>query len=334
MKSYYVLKESLKDVILKGLHGAGSASRCDIEEGTIFEAIIPNASEGEKYSLMSLFYGGRAVIPSESLILIPAEFLDVRENVIKLVTDNRDDYTKIDNRGSRITFIRNTTAFKLFLQKDVGSRKIKSEYYNVVSKLFKYIPVSYCGVIGFEKNGYIIFKNSEGGTGHYNTNGVFKNSDIVNFIDLKAIERQCKFKVISYIDSAKMFKFTDLKKSMINNTYTGTELLLETTVKSINEKQNTIKLILEDGKKTRFLLSDLEIIYPNINSFNAPKDREIKEGIKVKLSNNKNINIPKNSLVSVVKIKEIGKGRGQKKYAIIDYNGQQSYVKVKNLKVC
>lgn len=194
-------------------------------------------------------------------------------------------------------------------------------------KLFKHTPITYGKLSGFYKDGYIVFK----GVG--NKIGYEKNDykgDIRAFFDPLVIERQCKFKIVNYINSAKMFKFTELKKSLVGQTLSGCDLELDGEVKSSEGKYNTIKIILTDGRKSRFLLSDIEIIYPDIKSFNAPKDRTMKAGIMVKVADNRKVNIPKNTEVKLLEIKKVG----AKQYAIVDYNSTKIYTKIKSLRVC
>lgn len=198
---------------------------------------------------------------------------------------------------------------------------------------FKYTPIKIYSKVGFYISGYMVrmvnkcLESSERIlTYDHLVPGFNKNTHF----STDAITKECKFLVKDYGNSAKLFKFTELKKSLVGKVLEGTDIELEAKVKNSEEIYQTIKLILEDGRKSRFLLSDVEIIYPNLKSFNPPKDRELKIGATARLTDNRKTGIPKHSLVKVVDIKKVG----NKKYAIVDCKNKKVYTNYKSLKVC
>jgi len=156
--------------------------------------------------------------------------------------------------------------------------------------------------------------------------------DPMGAIDATAITKYCKFIVKDYVKSSRLFKFTDLKKSLVGKTLNGCEIEFDSKIKSTDEKFATVKLIIdeENDKKTRFLLSDLQIVYPNIKGFNPPKDRTLRVGVNAKISDNRKLQIPRNEQVKVVSIKKIG----EKSYAVVNYNNKKVMVNSKSLKIC
>lgn len=212
-------------------------------------------------------------------------------------------------------------------------KAIKNDLGEKYADYFKYTPIKINSKAGFYISGYIVRQVNH-------LEDIAKKSLTYDYLiptfnkkewfHTEAITKDCKFLVKDYGNSSKLFKFTQLKKSLVGKTLLGTEIELEAKVKNSEEVHQTIKLILEDGRKSRFLLSDVEIIYPNLASFNPPKDRELKIGATARLVDNRKTGIPKHSSVKVIDIKKVG----NKKYAIVDHKGQKVYTNYKSLKVC
>lgn len=134
----------------------------------------------------------------------------------------------------------------------------------------------------------------------------------------------CEFQVINYIDSGKIFKFTNEKKEVVGKKFEALQIDLDFKSKNSDVPINTIVLKLPTGNR-RFVLSDVKIIYPNINGYCESKDRTIKPGVKVKVINDKHTIFKKNELVVVNDVKKVG----SKKYAVFAIN--ENTVKLYNI---
>lgn len=317
---YWVLLED--QIVLAEERNTNLKSSVLLKRGCIFKGLEGSMGKDNENCILSSYTDTLSdfVIHKNILTLIDEYYVDESGRSTS-VLNNRSDY-KLRVGNSSHVIIHNSFALDYIL----GMNK-KVDVNKDHIKLFKYLPVKSLGIKGFYANNYIISVKSDGKI-------VYKKSEIKNpesYFCLNTIEEQCKFKVKGYIDSSKLFKFTELKKSLVGLIFKGEELSLNAIIKQDeNGKYNTIKLVLEDGRKTRFLLSDLEIIYPNISGFNPPKDRVIHNGAIVKVADNRRLCIPKDVKVKVLDIKTVG----NKKYAIVDYNNSKIYTKIKQLRVC
>lgn len=235
----------------------------------------------------------------------------------------REYHYSITVGGTQIVFPRSRDIVKDFLlSMELMNSKLKH------AGLFKYYPVFIKGTQGFLIDHYIVFQDAD--TKCIKNIALDKKANYNNFFDARTITGQCKFKVKDYIESAKLFKFTELKKSLVGSVLNGCDLELDSVIKASETTYNTVKIICPDGRKSRFLLSDLDIIYPNISSFNPPKNRTVRVGSIAKISDDRRICIPKNTEVKVVDIKRVG----NKQYALVSYNDKNIYTKIKSLSVC
>lgn len=117
-------------------------------------------------------------------------------------------------------------------------------------------------------------------------------------------------------DSSKSFGFGPTKREMVGKYYKIDNITYNVFNKETNKNESLITIKNEKlGKSLKFYLSDVEIIIPSPNSwlksYNLPKDRTIKIGSNVKLVNNKNLKLDKNTKLLVHSIK------GEKQYIAI-----------------
>lgn len=249
------------------------------------------------------------------------------------ILDDRDDYRIRWTTGEECNIIccNKKHIERLISTKKSSNIRVKDGVDTRI--LFKYIPVSTYNQSGFiVDNKWIVSVDKKGAIKYEETPISITSNN--KFIDLSVLIDQCEFRVINYIDSAKMFKFTEAKKALVGKIVKVSNIGIGDVVKKVDIPQNTIHVVNEEGRNLRFLLSDIEIIYPNISSFNPPKDRIVKKGSIVKVVNDKRISIPKNERVKVLDIKVLGNHKWSKKYAIIEYQGKKIYSKTKDLKVC
>jgi len=210
-------------------------------------------------------------------------------------------------------------------------------------KIFKYIPVRYQGNSGFydSKNKRLVLFNfirlkspNPYKPGKIITEVQFipikdeESSIILQMLDVKSL-KNCKFIVRNYIDSGRIFKFTNEKKEVLNKEFEALEISLGVKSKNSEEPVNTIILRLPNGNR-RFILSDIEIVYPNINGYNEKKDRVIKPNMNVKVIDDKHTIFKKNDVVKAVGVKNLG----TKKFAIfLDKNNNEKLYNINKFKV-
>lgn len=210
-------------------------------------------------------------------------------------------------------------------------------------EIFKYIPIKYDGNSGFydSKNKRLIlfsFTRAKSPNPYKPSKIVtyvqfvpIKDEDsslILQMLDVKSL-KGCKFIVRNYIDSGRIFKFTNEKKEVLNKEFEALEISLGVKSKNNEEPVNTIILRLPNGNR-RFILSDVEIIYPNISGYNEKKDRVIKPNMNVKVIDDKRTIFKKNDVVKAVGIKNLG----NKKFAIfLDKNNNEKLYNTNKFKV-
>lgn len=225
-----------------------------------------------------------------------------------------------------------------------------------LAALFKYIPIKYKNLLGFYYKGNMILKTtSYKKEPRYDLKrGKYKNpilvekiefipmaeSDVLKYYSEETIKAFCKVKIVDYVKSSKLFKYSGEKKELLNKTlelagnkqrltFEILDIKLKDKLKTNDELQNTISI---DGKtrKLRFVMEEVEIIYPNINGWAPTKDKTIKEGSTVKIKNNRHCrNVPKNQSVTIVTIKSVG----NKVYAGFSHENKLIYNNIKNFKV-
>lgn len=133
--------------------------------------------------------------------------------------------------------------------------------------------------------------------------------------------RTCKFKVKDYVESGKIFKFTNEKKEALNKEFEALDITIGFESKNSDKQLDTIILKLPTGNR-RFVLSDVEIIYPNIKGYSETKDRTIKAGSKIRVVDDKHTIFKRNDIVVPTAIKKIG----SKNYALFEVSsGVKAY---------
>jgi hypothetical protein len=163
----------------------------------------------------------------------------------------------------------------------------------------------------------------------------YNNSMITDYNSI--LTNFAKVKIINYEESSKLFKFTNYKKQMFAaSNPTEEDLKLNKELKPVLYDITNVECSHEckaDGvarniitvynreidKSLKFVLDDVEIVYPNIDNFiksyNKPKDRSIKIGDLVKLKNNRGVN--RNVKLNENYIYKANKNTGYKKYATL-----------------
>lgn len=117
----------------------------------------------------------------------------------------------------------------------------------------------------------------------------------------------CKARIIKIDDSVELFgnkakKAEMLEEATINKKlYPIAGLMLGYDPKKTGEGINIVEL--DSGTiKLKFKLSDIEVILPNLNGINLPKDRTIRKGAICKIIRDKQLPITKNQQVEVLEI--------------------------------
>lgn len=170
--------------------------------------------------------------------------------------------------------------------------------------------------------------------------------DVSKYYSQEPLIENCKIKITGYKQSSKFFQYSGEKKELLDKTlevydknqvdptikkltFNIIEVKLKDTIKKSTELQNTIS-INGQTRKLRFVWDEIEIIYPNINSWKPTIRGFIKEGCKVKTRNKRKSRIiNKNELVVVNSMKQVG----NKVYISFEHNKKQYYDNIRNYKV-
>jgi hypothetical protein len=153
----------------------------------------------------------------------------------------------------------------------------------------------------------------------YNPNGFKKikkdrNIPITTFLrDMHETIKQIAFvRVKSYELSTKVFGIGKAKKAM----YESKELfkiheILETfTCKKDKVARDVVEVCAPDGRNIKFVMSDLEFMYPNVEQllkgFSPPKDREIRRGSNVFVIRKNKQKLPYKTLGVVQDFRKLG----------------------------
>lgn len=210
------------------------------------------------------------------------------------------------------------------------SKKIEYESYfdeieNRTNTRIKYIKNSYRSIIK-----YIPLESKE----------------VSKYYSQEPLIESCKIKVTGYRQSSKFFQYSGEKKELLDKTlelydknqidpyikkltFNIIEVKLKDKIKKSEELQNTIS-INGQTRKLRFVWDEIEIIYPNINSWKPTLKGFIKEGCKIKSRNKRKSRIiNKNEFVVVNTMKKVG----NKTYISFNYNNKQYYDNIRNYKL-
>lgn len=162
------------------------------------------------------------------------------------------------------------------------------------------------------------------------------------FSQKDAVIELCKAKVVSCDESIAMFLHRAKKQEMFRasteekKTFDITNIIYD--YEKNGEKCHVIEVF--DGEiSLKFKLSDIEIVYPNLNGIQLPKDRTISKGVICKVSNNKHLPVSRNSTVTVLEMTNISRPRKDyQKYnkstivKVVTDDNKVFNCKIKNLK--
>lgn len=236
--------------------------------------------------------------------------------------------------------------YKLILSNSLNKPKINDKLtFEILSKLFKYIPTCYNGYNGFYYNGEIInkvnyeVKNNNRKLGYNRPKKVITRSrmefypineiHVPKFFSINTLLTQCQFRIKDYKKSSKLFAYTEAKKLLLNKIVKVEKIELQSQVKKSDQLEDTIYVKVEN-KNLRFSLDDVEILYPNIKGLHKSKDRKILKGSSIKIVKNKDLRyIPIGTNLKVDKILNVNK----KRYIGFIYNNKQVLSKINNFKL-
>lgn len=269
------------------------------------------------------------------------------------VITSRESMYPFDDIGGIRVWVSNTTVDNPFLknEKPVSVKpdqlvnpelKLYIDHNNIsfdgIKQQLKYIPVRVSGVNGWysEKfNKIVVLKypivktNDRGSNTKYITKFLdVETKDLPGLINANSL-KFCKFKVKNYVESSKIFKFTNEKKEALNKEFEAVEIVFGYIGKNNKEPINTVSLRLPNGIR-RFILSDVEITYPNINGYIEPKDRSFKDNSKVKVVDDRKLDFKKDDVLTVKSVKNIGLS---KKFISFKEDKNNKYYNSKKFKV-
>lgn len=290
----------------------------------------------------------KTILPLNKERLILPKHLNTEEYLKELpdieLQDVLDGYYKLINNTFPIGF--------KYLVERISKESNEKITYKVLSSLFKYIPVILKNKEGFYHNGniYVKYKKKINKFKAPNDNKFTlnlkhkviedryinkleitkcKEENIQKLFSLNPLKKMCKFKIIGFEESGRLFEYTALKRTKVDSYAEVIKIELQVEVKKSNKLENTITLLVDD-KELRFLLDEVEIIYPNINGWTATKDRSIKEGLSVKIIDNRRYrSIPIGTKLVVDNIKNIG----SIKYIGYKINNKTIYDRITNYKL-
>lgn len=131
----------------------------------------------------------------------------------------------------------------------------------------------------------------------------------------------CFAKITGYVDSAALFGYkpTKLKMCESKQLFNIVGIHEGFLCKKDGQNRDIIELLDDEtGKRMKFLLSDVEIIFPDIKQltkgYNLPKSRVIKKGVTAIVKDDRKTGFKKNDKVKVVDTTTVG----AKKYAVIE----------------
>lgn len=137
------------------------------------------------------------------------------------------------------------------------------------------------------------------------------------------ISSMCFAKVTSFMGSAAFFGYKPTKSKMFESKqlFNIVDIHEGFMCKKDGQNRDIVELLDdESGKKMKFLLSDVEIVYPDLKSltkgYNIPKSRTIKKGITATIKDDRKTGFKKNDKVKVIETTKVG----GKKYAVIQVN--------------
>lgn len=206
----------------------------------------------------------------------------------------------------------------------------KDELYEEIKKVFKYIPIDkHEELVGFyDHENNIFYKKVEKYKNRSEESTILfvpekiklSFDDFKDYVSIEIINDFCKIKVISILDSVSEFKYKDRKKALIGKDLTIHTINIQEKYGNKDKVYNSIILFdsnSENPLKTRFLMSDIKIVYPNLKGYNKPKERDIKTGVDIVFKKDfKQSGIQKGYKAKVL----ISRNIGNKVYSDISFN--------------
>lgn len=160
----------------------------------------------------------------------------------------------------------------------------------------------------------------------------FTNASFNNSIEM--LLKLCTVKVTSCKESIDLFGYKNIKTLMVkaNTTFTITNITPNFICKKDKQARNIIE-VYNNGKSYKFLLSEIELVIPNIDKlisgYKAAKSKVLEKGSSIKVVNNKHTKLP---LKAVCIIKEFKK-LGGKEYIAVDYKDKVYVINKKQVKI-
>lgn len=324
-----------------GIPGGG------LKRNTIVEILVVSGTELVVESLLP-YNSNRFILNTNNFHGITYNRSEILGGAINSYVDDPTSYTlTINPQYSRVI---NTSSSKSNLKISDSTSQLT---FAQCKALFKYIPVVSQGYLGFYSEKYISLildvSKINPVNGKVSSEYKFKKItepevNIPKFFSTEPLLQYCKFKVKSYEESAKLFRNKNAKKAVVGLTLEASRIELQVEVKNSTKLEDTIYLRVNERGNQRFLLSDIEIIYPgsgitNINGIAPKKDRRISSGSNVRVVNNKHLGLKRNAQVVTENIKTVSSfnlsnGKTVKKeYLGYKHNNKIVYADIRKFKL-
>jgi hypothetical protein len=234
---------------------------------------------------------------------------------IKKTKEDRSKYSKILN-----TIIDTVELFKKNLDKSLELRFTNGGFLICIRPLG-------------EKTTRVLIKDDDSKT--------FK---VINFKDYKGlftnlnsietVNTLCFVKIKSCELSTKVFGYGNVKKTMMDS---GENQVITSILPAFKCKKDDVERdiveISVNGRNIKFCIEDLEFILPDtdllLKGYTPPKDRTINKGSEVRLVDNRQIGLPKDTKLVVNQINKVG----TKRYCTAKYNNKEYTIAINKLKV-
>lgn len=167
-------------------------------------------------------------------------------------------------------------------------------------------------------NSYLVLHNQDGGL----VGKVVESKSVI--YNENSLLSFCKAKIKSVEKSGELGYRTAKNKLL------GQQMRIEELIKGYKRKNGDVInciTVNSNGRNLKFLLEDIEIIYPDVKGISFPKDREIKKGTMVKCMNSKHTKFQKGELMEVVAVDKTNK------IITVNSNGKRYISSIKRFKV-
>ncbi len=216
-------------------------------------------------------------------------------------------------------------------------------------KLFKYLPVFYNGLSGIydKEKKILLFPKAE----YLQELSILIGNDIPKNIEdyycPDVLTTFCKFRVINYKTSGKIFSNSNKKAELLGKFVNVSKFEFEIEHPKSEVPVNTLYVNTENSGNLRMVLDDIQIIYPNIRGYTPKKDRDlfkvnregqiisinVVQGEKLMLINNKHVkNCEHKDVIIVKEIKPIGNNVFIGFIGKFNVTNDLDYVNIKNFK--